>query len=71
MPSGVSFETVRKLNIILSLSPAPLFVAGAVYSILNPSMCGNYYEMTAMWFVMALAHVTPWLLFYQQHFARD
>ena len=62
---------MRTFNIILSLSPAPLFVAGAVYSALNPSMCGNYYEMTLMWVIMALAHTAPWFMFYQQHFTRD
>jgi hypothetical protein len=62
---------MRTFNQFLSLAPAPLFAIGALYSVLNPSMCGNYYEMTAMWCIMALAHVTPWLLFYQQHFARD
>jgi hypothetical protein len=62
---------MRKLNLILSLGAMPLFVAGAVYSIFNPSICGTSYEMTAMWIIMALAHLTPWLLFYQQHFARD
>jgi hypothetical protein len=57
--------------LILSLGAMPLFVAGAVYSVFNPSICGTSYEMTAMWIIMALAHLTPWLLFYQQHFARD
>lgn len=53
---------------ILSLSPAPLFFLGLVYSLANPSnVCGaNDYEMAAMWFVMMLAHTTPWLLFWQQ-----
>jgi hypothetical protein len=62
---------MRKLNTVLSLSPAPLFVAGAVYSLFNPSLCGASYEMTVMWVIMALAHTAPWFLFYQQHFTRD
>jgi hypothetical protein len=52
----------------LSLLPAPLFLAGAIYSVLHtPAMCGAFpYEMTVMWFVMMLAHLTPWLIWWQQ-----
>jgi hypothetical protein len=62
---------MRTLNILLSLSPMPAFVAGAVYSVFNPGLCGASYEMTAMWIIMALAHLAPWFMFYQQHFTRD
>jgi len=62
---------MRRLNQFLSLAPMPLFVAGAVYSIIHPSMCGNYYEMPIMWAVMALAHLAPWFMFYQQNFTRN
>jgi hypothetical protein len=62
-----------KLYQILTLAPAPLFFVGSIYSVLNPpALCAAFpYEMAVMWFVMSLAHITPWLLFYQQHFARD
>lgn len=62
---------MRKLNLILSLGAMPAFAAGAIYSLLTPSLCGTTYEMTVMWLIMALAHTTPWLMFYQQHFARN
>ena len=66
---------MRNLYQILSLSPAPLFFLGFVYSLANPSasMCSaNGYEMSAMWFIMMLAHTTPWILFWQQrNFTRN
>jgi hypothetical protein len=57
----------------LSLAPAPLFLLGFLYSVLNPpAVCAAFpYEMSVMWFVMSLAHLVPWLLFYQQHFTRQ
>ena len=61
--------SMRNLYQILSLSPAPLFFLGFIYSLVNPtaSICGaGHYEMSVMWFVMMLAHVTPWILFWQQ-----
>lgn len=63
---------MRRLYQFFSLAPAPLFLVGFFYSLANPpALCAAFpYEMAAMWFVMFLAHVTPWLLFYQQHFAR-
>jgi len=58
---------MRKTYQILSLTPAPLFFAGFVYSLFAPShICGTDYSMTVMWFVMMLAHLTPWLLWFQQ-----
>ena len=58
---------MRKIYTILSLAPAPAFLLGFVYSLFNPShMCGQDYAMTVMWFVMFLAHLTPWLLWSQQ-----
>jgi len=56
----------RIINIAISLAPMPLFVAGAVYSYLNPSMCGAANEMLLMWIVMAAAHVSPWIMYLEQ-----
>ena len=58
---------MRTLYTILSLAPAPLFFAGFLWSLLSPSLhCGQDWQMPAMWFVMMLAHLTPWLLWRQQ-----
>jgi len=59
---------MRNLYQILSLSPAPLFLLGFIVSLINPMhMCSSWpYEMAVMWFVMFLAHLTPWLLWLQQ-----
>ena len=59
---------MRKTYQILSLSPAPLFLLGFILSAFNPMpICGSWpYEMAVMWFVMFLAHLTPWLLWLQQ-----
>ena len=58
---------MRNIYQILSLAPAPLFLLGFVYSLVNPShACGHDYSMSAMWFVMFLAHLTPWLIWSQQ-----
>jgi hypothetical protein len=53
---------------ILTLLPAPLFFVGFIISLVNPSpICGTWpYEMALMWFVMFLAHLTPWVLRVQQ-----
>ena len=57
----------RIVNLTVSLAPMPLFVAGAVYSWFTPSMC----EMFIMWVVMALAHVGPWIAYFEQrHYRR-
>ena len=61
----------RIVNLTVSLAPMPLFVAGAVYSWFTPSMCGAHYEMFIMWVVMALAHVGPWIAYFEQrHYRR-
>jgi len=60
---------MRFLYTALTLCPAPLFFAGFVYSAFAPShQCGVDYSMTVMWFVMFLAHLTPWVLRAQQHY---
>jgi hypothetical protein len=47
----------------LSLLPAPLFFLGFVFSL----VFGHHgVEMAVMWFIMMLAHVTPWLIWWQQ-----
>jgi len=59
---------MRIIYQILSLLPAPLFLLGFILSVINPmSICGAWpYEMAVMWFVMFLAHLTPWILRVQQ-----
>ncbi len=60
---------MRKINQFFSLAPAPVFFIGFLYSINNPStdICGSMpWEMPVMWIVMSLAHVSPWLMWYQQ-----
>ena len=66
--SGTSNNIMRNLYQILSLSPAPLFFLGFIYSAINPMhICSSWpYEMSLMWLVMFLAHLTPWLLWFQQ-----
>ena len=59
---------------ILSLAPAPAFLTGLIWNLSQPqSMCGvGNYEMAAMWAVMALAHTTPWIIWWQQrNFTRN
>ena len=57
----------------LTLAPAVLFLMGFVYSLLQtPAVCAAFpYEMAIMWFIMFLAHLSPWFIWYQQHFTRD
>jgi hypothetical protein len=62
---------MKIINQIVSLAPTPLFFLGGVVSWLGPaSMCSNHWifmsEMTAMWFVMSLAHVGSWLIFLER-----
>jgi hypothetical protein len=59
---------MRILYTSLSLAPAPLFFLGFLYSALvPPQLCTSFpYEMTVMWFIMALAHIVPWLVWFQQ-----
>ena len=61
---------MRIIYQISSLLPAPLFLLGFIISILNPMhICSSWpYEMAVMWFVMFLAHLTPWLLRAQQFY---
>lgn len=55
----------KTLYTLLTLAPAPLFALGFVYSVtFNHHGDG---QMPAMWFIMAVAHLTPWLLRWQQH----
>ena len=64
---------MRLIYTTLTLAPAPLFFLGFLYSVLHtPAVCAVFpYEMSLMWFIMCLAHLTPWILwFQQQHFAR-
>lgn len=59
----------RSFNLFFSLSPAPLFLLGGVYSLHagGVSICGlTSWEMPAMWLIMAFAHVSPWLAWWQQ-----
>jgi len=53
---------------LLNLLPAPLFLLGFIYSVF---FSHHGWEMPAMWLTMFAAHLTPWMLFYQQHFSRD
>jgi hypothetical protein len=56
----------KLINLAVSLSPFPLFVAGAVYSYMYPSICGYTNEMLVMWIIMAVAHVSPWIVYLEQ-----
>ena len=65
---------MRIIYTVLTLAPAPLFFILGLYSSLQtPSVCGAFpWEMTVMWFLMALAHLTPWVLrFQQRNFTRN
>jgi len=54
---------MRLLYQTLNLAPAPLFFIGFIYSILYSH---HGWEMPVMWLVMCLAHVTPWIIWFQQ-----
>jgi predicted Rossmann-fold nucleotide-binding protein len=43
-----------------------LFAAGAVYYYLYPGICGTANEMFVMWIIMAVAHVSPWIMYLEQ-----
>jgi hypothetical protein len=77
---------MRKIYQLLTLLPAPLFFIGFLFSITamltaghSPCHHGHHdhefmlhqWEMPAMWLIMFAAHITPWMLWYQQHFARN
>jgi hypothetical protein len=63
---------MKKINLFFSLSPAPIFFLGAVLSYIHMpssmiSMCGGMsFEMPIMWLIMSLAHISPWLMWWQQ-----
>jgi uncharacterized membrane protein YesL len=60
---------MRTVNTFFSLAPAPMFLLGAIlsYALTHHSMCGGFtLEMPTMWLVMAIAHVSPWLMWWQQ-----
>jgi len=55
---------------LLTLAPAPLFFLGLLWSIFVGDHHG--YEMITMWSIMFLAHLSPWLLWWQQlNLSRD
>jgi len=65
---------MRIFYLIINLAPAPLFFLGFMLSLFMPAaICGSWaHEMTVMWAVMTMAHLSPWLLWFQQrNFARD
>jgi hypothetical protein len=61
---------MKLINQIVSLAPTPLFFVGGVVSwVYGDSMCSAGWvvpEMTVMWFVMSLAHVGNWLVYFQR-----
>lgn len=62
---------MKLINQIVSLAPTPLFIVGGIVSSLGPAgVCGSSWffmtEMTAMWFIMALAHVGNWIVFLER-----
>ena len=62
-------NSMRLFNQILSLAPVPAFFVGFLFSINNPSaeICGSMsWEMPVMWILMSIAHVPPWIMWYQQ-----
>jgi len=68
---------MRRIYTLISLAPAPLFFMGLVYNIYG-HFChahdhGNHsWEMTVMWAVMTMAHLSPWILWWQQrNFTRN
>jgi hypothetical protein len=63
---------MRKVNLFFSLAPSPLFFLGFLWSLYNmnhmqSTMCGgSHWEMPVMWLVMSVAHISTWLMWYQQ-----
>jgi hypothetical protein len=61
---------MKRINQILSLAPTPIFLIGGIVSLLSPpSVCSPSMwisEMTIMWFVMALAHASSWVIFWER-----
>jgi hypothetical protein len=62
---------MRTLFTILSLLPAPSFVVlGSISWYTGSSMCSHFHwiipEMVLMWYLMALAHLLPWFMWWEQ-----
>jgi hypothetical protein len=60
---------MRKLNTFFSLAPAPTFLIGAIISYVysHHNFCSAFtLEMPIMWLIMAAAHISPWLMWWQQ-----
>jgi len=63
---------MRKINLLFSLTPSLLFFLGFLWSMYNmnhmqATMCGgSHWEMPVMWLVMCIAHLSAWLMWYQQ-----
>jgi hypothetical protein len=60
---------MKLINQILTLAPTPLFIIGGTYSWINPGVCSAgsaISEMTIMWSVMALAHLSSWVIFLER-----
>ncbi len=59
---------MRLIYRFVTLAPMPLFLLGFLASVffMDP-VCGAIsWEMPAMWLIMALAHLQPWILICQQ-----
>lgn len=54
---------MRCFNIFFSLAPAPIFFIGALLSYFYSH---HGMEMLVMWLVMCMAHISPWLMWWQQ-----
>jgi hypothetical protein len=62
---------MKLVNQILSLAPTPVFLLGGFVSWFGPtSVCSTSWmfmsEMTAMWFIMGLAHSNSWVIFWER-----
>jgi uncharacterized sodium:solute symporter family permease YidK len=61
---------MKIVNQILSLAPTPIFLIGGVVSLFSPhGVCSSNMwisEMTIMWFAMALAHASSWVIFWER-----
>ena len=74
-PFGCKYH-MRLIYSILTLTPAPIFLIGFVYSVVNIThmpACGSHsWEMPIMWFTMFLAHSVSWVMWLQQrNFTRN
>ena len=59
---------MRRIYQLLNLIPAPLFALGLIYNLVSePQVCGHSsWEMTVMWAIMTVAHLSPWIIWWQQ-----